>query len=68
MKRIEYAMIPIAHINDDDYMDEINYHGKQGWIVASEIMTCYDSPTQGVTTKVYLCYRTIPWYRRIFKH
>lgn len=57
--RYKYEIIPVSFKDMNEYVDELNKLGKEGWIV-KEIMNTYeDSPVKGVTTHDRMCVKIL---------
>lgn len=55
----EYAIIPLSFRDYDEYVNEMNRLGKEGWIIRDIIETYTNSPEEGVTTHDHICRKII---------
>ena len=53
--RYKYELIPVSFKDYNEYIDELNKIGHEGWIVKEIINRYYNSPMEGVTTYDHLC-------------
>lgn len=63
---LEYSIIPISFKDYNEYVDDLNNWGRDGWIFSTQIRTYHNSPVAGYTTHDYICYRKIVWWKAIY--
>jgi hypothetical protein len=55
----KYQIIPISFKDYNDYVNQLNEYGKEGWIFGAMIREYLDSPEIGIDTHDYVCRRKI---------